>query len=348
MTRRSAAAAAMVLATLAPAIPAGAYPPAGIDVFASTALVFVTAVPGCVVDQFTQAVTLEGDTKIHRSDSVVLDTGQRSFDTEILSMELSGTGPAGPVTVTEHPDVATTGRVTSVAPDTDFPALSYFDVSVLVTIAGIVFETLSPVHMESLIYSLPPHVFPYLPPPGTCIPLALRGTLAPVLWLIHAEHVPLTLRICYPILFKMILADAGGQLLLGGGQGELQFVTGEAQDESTPVDADMVELKGQGQLFDQRGEIHDVSVAEDPAQGSFGVLPQPAAGTFSSFFDVFADVTVDGRASQVKMPMAGDPRPPEGNLVHTGHEQVGGYTLQFFEVDLVQAAAGCVEPYPPA
>ena len=41
---------------------------------------------------------------------------------------------------------------------------------------GIVFENLMPVHMESEIWSLPPHVFPYLPPPGTCVPLAIEGT----------------------------------------------------------------------------------------------------------------------------------------------------------------------------
>jgi hypothetical protein len=156
--------------------PAAAYPLAGFDEFDSNAQVTLnlTKPPLGTIGP----ITLVGPARIRRGNPYI-DGGLRTIDTEIVSMELRGIDPFDqPVSVTLNPALPSTGQIQAQAPNTDFPADSFFDVFVEIQTAAGTFHNgpNDPMRMESVIrgrraggYDHPRR------PPGGSAPVVLRG-----------------------------------------------------------------------------------------------------------------------------------------------------------------------------
>ncbi len=107
-----------------------AYPPAGSDVFTSTAdiVVDLSAVGGPILP-IMLSTPPGGSTTIMRGapgDSNL--NGLMDIQTEMVALDLTGGTPFGPVTIKESPTLASTGLIEEQAPGTFFPANSFFDV----------------------------------------------------------------------------------------------------------------------------------------------------------------------------------------------------------------------------
>ena len=140
-------------------------------------------------------VTFEGN-----REGIAFDDDLNGFDevdTEIVSMDLRGTSPLGPVTVGLRQDVPSTGQIAEqmnrqpgileVAPFTTsplpviIPADSIFDVWPEITIGDQTLVTARPLRLETLIYHKPPedgerYVNPYLRPVELIDPVTGQGT----------------------------------------------------------------------------------------------------------------------------------------------------------------------------
>lgn len=358
MTRIRTLAAAFIVAIVAlPGAARAVYPPEGQDYFESRAQVFVTPVPGCATDVILLDVVVEGPTLVRRSAPTVLPSGQPHIDTEIVSMSLTSTG-GPPITINEDPDRPSTGAVTAQDPGTDFPADSFFDVFVEVDIGflpGVTFENIAPVHMQSVIYSLPPHAFPYLPPPGTCIPLKVEGGPdIPVLWLIHADHWPDTLRECFAV-------TASGKLNTNppyypsflSAMGEAQFVRGIAPPGHDVIDIEMVALQLHGTVQDPFRGPQRAALSEPHRIGSPGRLSGPTPGDMwhvDSFFDVFVDISIDtgegSRTESFRGGFGGSYGPHGGEVALLAPAPSSGGDMLMEELSLNFSKIACTIPYP--
>ncbi|MFA5891062.1 MAG: hypothetical protein WDA27_08960 [Actinomycetota bacterium] len=333
-----------------------AYPEAGSDSFDSSAMVFFTPVPGCPLapdanNSLVQKVTLKGPTTVQRGAPETPPDGHETFETEIVELELSGTSPLGPVVIRQDDNRRTLGRVTQQDAGKDFPADSFFDVFVDVQIGPATYTNIDPVRMASKIYSLPPHAFAYLPPPGTCVPLALEGTTVPTLWMIHAEHLPLTTRDCVAVTnASLMLSQPGSTMSMTGkndGPGSAQLIYGKAPQGSQTVDTELVAMSLTGTLHDERGGTIPFSIKEPPRTGSFGKL---SGGGPDSFFDVFIEVQLGDQSFGVgHLPMRGSHNPQAGGkLTFQGQHPLGGWMLNRLDVDFGAPATCPAGSYPPA
>lgn len=158
------------------------FPGAGFDNFASTLKLdgyeLATEVGSCLI-----SLDATGPVVVRRSAPTEDASGVRGVDTEIVAMQLSGSGtlPAGtpcnpggedqsfPVTVVEDPDQVSAGRITPSGVDgaADFPANSFFDVFFVVDTPLGVLQGGPPggpagaaVRMENVIRSIPPYHSP--------------------------------------------------------------------------------------------------------------------------------------------------------------------------------------------
>jgi hypothetical protein len=102
----------------------------------------------------------EGPAVVHSMDP---DPVSREFDTEILSMDLSGTFEIGPITepvkVRAGRDFGlppSTGSVTPITTGTDFPATSFFDVFFEIEVGGLLLINEDPFRLETTISEYPP------------------------------------------------------------------------------------------------------------------------------------------------------------------------------------------------
>jgi hypothetical protein len=147
------------------------FPPAGADAFESTMNVQVT------FGAQTRSIELTGPTAVLRSDPEIGDDGKRRVRTELVSMDLRGTDAMlGEVRVRLNPLMSSSGEVHAQGMTADFPADSFFDVFVRVTIpiAGDLIN-LEPVRVEAQnLQKLPPIFDTYLHPPPA-IPLVLAS-----------------------------------------------------------------------------------------------------------------------------------------------------------------------------
>ncbi len=138
--------------------------PAGTDSFPSIAEHTIEIFGFGIAD-----ITLTGPTVVER-DQAVYDPASPNFriDTEIVSMNLTGSHPIlGPITMIESPTIDSTGEITGTwngteapagSPNPSFPANSFFDVFVEIQVPdfGITLFNMDWVHMEAVIYGLPP------------------------------------------------------------------------------------------------------------------------------------------------------------------------------------------------
>ena len=173
----------------------------GSDPGCQAAPIATTAIPAAGTDSFESTISLDdfrlatplgvcpmdfdgrGPTVVVRGDPVDVGGGLRAFDTEIVAMQLQGTGTllpgspcnAGstpvsfPATIVEDPEHPSTGSVTDTNPDPaiDFPAESFFDVFLLAaTPLGLLpirppdGGAGDPVRVTNVVNSLPPYHSP--------------------------------------------------------------------------------------------------------------------------------------------------------------------------------------------
>ena len=160
------------------------YPSAGADEFDSAATVTIDlAVSGGPVLK----VTVAGPTRIQRGDPVNPGDGRLEIDTEIVSLELHGISPIGPVTIRESGVRASTGTVKQQEAGVDFPADSFFDVFVEIETPFGTFHNNDPVRLQAVINSLPPWQAEYTPPAIIGVSLFDRGGRR-VGVITHASH----------------------------------------------------------------------------------------------------------------------------------------------------------------
>jgi hypothetical protein len=181
---------ALTTASFGPA----AYPPAGRDEFPSGALLSVELLDGSMVH-----VTLNGPSAIQRGEPRDAG-GLQVIDTELLSMNLSGVSPMGPLMLRESPTLPSHGQVKQRSAGADFPADSFFDVFFDISLDGGQHwqPVQDPVRMEAEITAIPPILAYYRPPQPIAVPvIGPNGQTVAIIR--HALHVPL------PIYEKLIV-----------------------------------------------------------------------------------------------------------------------------------------------
>ncbi len=164
------------------------YPPGGVDEFPSGALLTLD-VPG----SGPAHVTLNGPSRVQRSDPQDTDgDGRMEIETELLSMNLSGMSPLGPMRLRESPTRASLGRIVQQTSGVDFPADSFFDVFFEVSLDGGSnwLPVDQPVRMEAVIQAIPPILAYYQSAQPIAVPVVGPGgqVLATIR---YALHIPL-------------------------------------------------------------------------------------------------------------------------------------------------------------
>lgn len=152
-----------VAAALRSAPPAQALPPAGTDSLNVAGQVTVASRLGL------ETITLTGTATIQRGDPH-LDEGIEVVDAEITALSLSGMSVGGAVNITESITQASAGEIRSLQPPpTQFPASSFFDVYIDVTIPsspseGLVLHNQTPMRLiaQGQIDSWPPGSIKFL------------------------------------------------------------------------------------------------------------------------------------------------------------------------------------------
>jgi len=275
------------------------YPAAGFDSFPSTAEITVD-IPGLGTD----TIVLEGPTTVHRGDPVLPPLGgTQTIDTEILSMNLTGTSPVfGPVGVFENPNEASRGQIIQ-QPGQDFPAESFFDVFVILQTQSGALHNETPIRMQSRIYSIPPREqykgfgpIPLLDEQGI-----QRGTIT------HAFHRPdppidcfeswvtIVVRIFdpyYPGGVQDTLELHGPTMVLRG-----EFV--DPGDGRREISTEIVSLR----LSGVSPRLGPVKIVDSPTLASSGKIKSQTPGSdfpADSFFDVFVKVHVAGETFVTK------------------------------------------------
>jgi hypothetical protein len=133
------------------------YPPAGTDTMNPT----TATVELNIIGIGSETLTVTGPTVVARSNPYDPGDGHMKIDTEIISMNLTGTSSlVGPITIIESPTKPSTGYIRQENAGENFPAYSYFDVFVEIqTTLPFPLSTLHndvPAPMEATIYSIPP------------------------------------------------------------------------------------------------------------------------------------------------------------------------------------------------
>ncbi len=158
---------------------ARAYPAAGNDTFSSTADVVVdlTFSGGPVIP-----LTLSGPTTVMRSNPFPLPGGFMAINTSI-TLSLTGGG----ATVSTAPSPASLGQIEQITPGVDFPARSFFDVFVEISLPpNPTVHNEMPIVMMSNITMIPPTGTTYFAAP-TCIPI-FTATGVQVGCISHVRH----------------------------------------------------------------------------------------------------------------------------------------------------------------
>jgi cysteine-rich repeat protein len=160
------------------------FPPAGPDDLDTLAVVSIQGLPD-------ESVQFRGPTAIQRGDPVDPGDGRREIQTEILSMDLSGSSSLGTLRLVQSPTLPSIGKIKSQGPDADFPADSFFDVFFEVETRLPppldLLHNQDPIQMREVIRCIPPFGRIYVPAFRQQIPLFdVQGN--PVTNLTHAQH----------------------------------------------------------------------------------------------------------------------------------------------------------------
>jgi hypothetical protein len=149
------------------------YPPAGLDYLPSTTATILLEISGPY--GFNETIVANGPTVVARGTPYDPGDGHIKIDTEIVSMQLTGTSVhVGPIVITESASRTSNGAIQQLSPGVDFPASSFFDVFVDLRIDSvhITLHNDDPAFMTSTIYGIPPWGATYYGPPN---PVPLRN-----------------------------------------------------------------------------------------------------------------------------------------------------------------------------
>ncbi|MFQ6092431.1 MAG: DUF6073 family protein [bacterium] len=158
-------------------------PDTGVDYMATTAVITLQ-----VGEMTVPNVTVTGATQVQRGVPYDPGDGKDKIDTEIVSMDLTGTSQLGPITVTESPDYASTGYIQAYQTGRDFPAGSFFDIFVEIDIPDVgTVHNEDPIPMRAKIDTIPPTGRIYYPPYRVEIPVyGPKGDL--IGYIVHVTH----------------------------------------------------------------------------------------------------------------------------------------------------------------
>jgi hypothetical protein len=261
--------------------------------------------------------------------------GLDEVDTELVSMDLRGHAPAGPVQVTLRQDVSSLGQIVEranlqpgtldVAPFTtvaNLPADSFFDVWTEIRIGQQVYHTAAPLPIEALISHKPPqdgerYVNPFLRPVELIDPVTGQGTGIFVVREVHQPD-PTVEHDVFPLTSAEVELDVPGlgpiRVNMSGPSSVDVFfegpVEGDAVDDDfngldevatrmTALDlAGFHPAVGDVYLRLNTGEVSLGQIEENSntLSGNLDLPPFAAAGTASSFFDVFFEIEIPSQS----------------------------------------------------
>ena len=284
--------------TVGPVYPC--YPPPGVDCL-DTSIRLVVDVPGFGVDVLQGT----GPTRLSRGTAIDPGDGRLEFQTEIISMELSGMGSLfGPFQMIEPTTSPSLGTTKAQLPGTTYFADSFFDVFFEVSLPGpgIVAIPATPARMVAVISAVPPIGATYaLAAPVTLLD---KNTLLPIGTLLQADHhvvAPIPCgpepgMDCYEKLGQLVIAVAAVGQDAVNLTGLERLVHGPVYDTGGGMlafDTELFELEWSG----PSGLFGPVTVSENPSFPSPGRVQGQAVGQMfvaDSFFDVFLELSAPG------------------------------------------------------
>ncbi len=292
----------------------------------------------------TETIVLSGPTTVHVNippSGAASDTDGNGLDqvtTLMTDMNLSGNSSMGPVVINLNPAQPSVGQIEETFNNTpgtlDLPpftaagsANSFFDVFILVHVAGNTYHPATPLHMTSLIHHKPPAPGDNYVNPFTVQLLDTNGTPTGIFILqevhtpnptnpppVEVDHFPNTTA-------QITLQHPSGQsetVLLAGPttvrvnippNGAALDTDGNGLDQVTTEMTDM-SLSGNSSLgpvmIDLDAARPSVGQIEETVNNTHGILDLPPftpTGTATSFFDVFVRVHVGGQTLYLAGPL---------------------------------------------
>lgn len=171
----------LTLILLIPCIPSAlCYPPAGSDYMDPTTISMEIEATGT----FNETIRATGPTNISRSTPYDPGDHRIEVDTEIVSMNLTGTGIyTGPIAVVESPSKTSNGTIKQLILGEEFGANSSFELFVEIqTTLPFPYQILhndNPIFMQTIIYAIPPNGSQYDSSPAV---IPLKDEQENVIW----------------------------------------------------------------------------------------------------------------------------------------------------------------------
>ena len=304
----------------------------------------------------TVAVVFEGAEGVADDDD---GNGRDEVETEILSMDLRGTSPRGPVSISVRDDIASTGQIEEqqnaqagtldVAPFGDGLADSFFDVWPEIRIGDQVFHTAEPLPLDTIIAHKPPqdgerYVNPYVVRVELVDPATGQGTGIFVVREIHQPDPTIEHDVMEQTtaLIQLVGGPIGPNpqafIVRGPAQADVYFEgpnEGDAVDDNfdglDEVVSELVslDLSGGGLTVRESSVRHSLGAITEQVNNTPGLLDLDpfASGNADSFFDVFFEIDLpDGTVLHNERPMrieaVIDEKPPQGGrYIHVVPDQ---------------------------
>ncbi len=294
-----------------PPPPCPCFPPAGRDVM-QTRLGHFLDIPG--IGKF--APLMIGPTVVNRGDPYYnAETDECCIDTEIVSMNLTGSDPIlGSVEITLNPDKPSTGTICGPV-DICWPALSCFEIYILVTITRpdgtvLTFVNCDPIIMCCTITSIPPYGCSYAiqNPPinlykwSATFDVCANPPPIPAARILEASHTPGKPPVCPPppgehttdstAVIVVDVPKLGGPLTVEL-QGHTTVQRGPA-DATGTIQTEIVSMTLTGATPFGTIELRESPNVETPSRGVSTDCRKGNNGelVLDSFFDVFVEITL--------------------------------------------------------
>ena len=242
-----------------------------------------------------------GPLRISRGAAIDPGDGRPEIQTEIVSMEITGSGSLfGSFQLIEPPATSSTGEIKAQSALGPYPADSFFDVGFELALPslGLTAVPASPVHVQAVLGAVPQLGIPYVA--SATVPLLDKLTLAPVGTLLIARYTPQATLECAPpadvecfdstVQVTIDLTGIGSESVALSGPATVAH--GPVQDAGAglleiPTELLSMELTGTGAL------VGPVKMYEDFGQPSSGKVQGPSPGVVfpgDSYFDVWLEV----------------------------------------------------------
>ena len=272
--------------------PATNYPAAGEDRFEDTSATIEIEISlegaslGPMTLQGLETVELRGPALIRRGDPQLADDGRYFVETEMVSMELTGTSSFGTILVRQSPRNRSFGEVRQQEVGEDFPADSFFDIFVeiqLVDLGWTAENAFDPLRLEATLTALPPaEGDEYRTKDGT--PVAIQTTDAgrQIGRIVAALHIP-----------QPAPVQATGEPEATATEKAKATAT-EAAATATPSRTDLPDTSGSCRHFDDFSVLIINFSNLDPGLTLSGIVDGPAV-LGDDTFEVTADENGDAR-----------------------------------------------------